>query len=270
MPRANRMLRILSYFDLTRPVLTPELLMAELGVSRASVYRDLAQLAQAGLIERVAERGYALGSLIVELDRQIRLVDPLLNASDTLLKKLADDTGGIVLLCRLHGHKVLCIHQAQGRNVALTVSYERGRAMPLYRGATSKIILAHLPPAAIKELWTREKTALARAGWPTTFAAFSESLAELRAQHYCIGQGEVDSGVLGMAVALHDGVKLLGSLSVVRPAANMTALARKNTLTRLQSTASRIEARLEDERSKARMQARVSPRTRTNKKTDNT
>ena len=252
MPRANRMLRILSYFDLTRPVLTPELLMAELGTSRASAYRDLAQLVQAGLVERVAERGYALGPRIVELDRQIRLTDPLLEAADSLLKKLADDTGGIVLLCRLHGHKVLCIHQARGRHVELDVSYERGRAMPLYSGATSQIILAHLPAATLKELWTRSKAALVKAGWPTTFAAFTQALAELRAQRYCISQGEVDAHALGLAVALHDGEKLLGSLSVVMPAATATALARNSALARLQSTAGRIEGRLEDARMKAR------------------
>jgi hypothetical protein len=40
MPRPNRMLRILTLFDLTRPVLTPELLMAELGASRASKNTD--------------------------------------------------------------------------------------------------------------------------------------------------------------------------------------------------------------------------------------
>jgi len=252
MPRANRMLRILSYFDLTRPVLTPELLMAELGTSRASAYRDLAQLVQAGLVERVAERGYALGPRIVELDRQIRLMDPLLEAADSLLKKLADDTGGIVLLCRVHSHKVLCIHQARGRHVELDVGYERGRAMPLYSGATSRIILAHLPAPALKELWTHDKSALVKAGWPSSFTAFSAALAELRAQRYCISQGEVDTHALGLAVALHDGDKLLGSLSVVMPVASATALARKSALARLQSTAGRIEGRLEDARLKAR------------------
>lgn len=252
MPRANRMLSILSLFDLTRPVLTPELLMAELGTSRASAYRDLAQLVQAGLVERVAERGYALGPRIVELDRQIRLVDPLLEAADSLLKKLADDTGGIVLLCRLHSHKVLCIHQARSRHAQLDVSYERGRAMPLYRGATSKIILAHLPAAALKELWARDKAALLKADWPGSFAAFCAALAELRAQRYCISQGEVDADALGLAVVLHDGEKLLGSLSVVLPATAATALTRKNALARLQSTAGRIEGRLEDARMKAR------------------
>ena len=156
MPSASRMLRILGLFDLGRPVITPEWLMAELGVSCASIYRDLGQLAQAGMLEKVANRGYVLGPKLVELDRQIRLADRLLEAADELLEQLASQTGGTVLLCRFHGSKVMFVQQVNGRNPALSVSYERGRAMPLYRGATSKIILACLPQPQLRHLPTSQ------------------------------------------------------------------------------------------------------------------
>jgi DNA-binding IclR family transcriptional regulator len=44
----------------------------------------------------------------------------------------------------------------------------------------------------------------------------------------------------------------LGSLSVVMPAARLSPALRKSTLARLQSTAGRIEGRLQDQREKAR------------------
>ena len=94
MASAKRMLRILGLFDLNRPVITPEWLVEQLGVSRASVYRDLGQLASAGMLERVPDRGYVLGPMVVELDRQIRLADPLLQAAEELLGRLAEETGG--------------------------------------------------------------------------------------------------------------------------------------------------------------------------------
>ena len=52
MPGTNRALSILGLFSQDRPVITPEWLVRELAVSRASVYRDLGELAAAGLIER--------------------------------------------------------------------------------------------------------------------------------------------------------------------------------------------------------------------------
>ena len=252
MPSTNRMLRILGLFELSRPVITPEWLMETLGVSRASIYRDLGQLVKAGMLERVADRGYVLGPMVIELDRQIRLADPLLEAADDLLGQLASETGGAVLLCRLHGSKVMCIQQVNGRNPALSVSYERGRAMPLYRGATSKIILASLPPPQLKQLWAAERPALVAAGLPDDYAQLSKLLADMRSAGYCFAQGEIDPDAAGFAVVLKDGEHLLGSLSVVMPAAMLTAALRKTTLNRLQSAAGRIEGRLLDQRMKAR------------------
>src|SRR6218665_1746830 len=60
MPGTNRMLRILGLFALEPPVITPEQLIDEFGGSRASVYRALGQLSRAGMLERVADRGYVL------------------------------------------------------------------------------------------------------------------------------------------------------------------------------------------------------------------
>jgi DNA-binding IclR family transcriptional regulator len=252
MASTNRMLRILGLFNLERPVITPEWLMQELGVSRASVYRDLGQLAAAGMLERVADRGYVLGPMVVELDRQIRLADPLLEAADELPGKLAEQTGGSVLLCRFHGSKVMCIHQVNGRNPALSVSYERGRAMPLYRGATSKVILAYLPAAQLKQLWASERKSLVAAGLPDDYAQLGKVLRGIRELGHCTTEGEVDPDAVGFAVALRDGEHLLGSLSVVMPAASLTAPLRKTTLARLQSAAGRMEGRLQDQREKAR------------------
>jgi DNA-binding IclR family transcriptional regulator len=256
MASTNRMLRILGLFGPERPVITPEWLVDELGVSRASVYRDLGQLAAAGMLERVADRGYVLGPMVVELDRQIRMADPLLQAAEELPGKLAEDTGGAILLCRFHGSKVMCIHQVNGHNPALSVSYERGRAMPLYRGATSKIILACLPQTQIKQLWASERKTLVEAGLPDDFSQLAKSLRAIRDTGYCITAGEVDPDALGFAVPLRDGEHLLGSLSVVMPAASMTDTLRKTTLARLQSAAGRIEGRLQDQREKARASRR--------------
>jgi DNA-binding IclR family transcriptional regulator len=252
MASTHRILRILGLFDLSRPVITPEWLMAELGVSRASIYRDLGQLASAGLLERVADRGYVLGPKVVELDRQIRLADPLLEAAGELLDKLASETGGAILLCRLHGNQVMCIHQVNGHQPALSVSYERGRAMPLYRGATSKIILACLPSVQIKQLWTAERETLVAAGLPDDFSQLVKELRNIRDAGHYITEGEVDPDAMGFAVPLRDGEHLLGSLSIVMPVALMNDALRKSTLSRLQSAAGRIEGRLQDERMKAR------------------
>lgn len=250
-----RVLRILASFSLDRPVLSVPWLVTELGASRASIYRDVQSLVEAGLLERVEGRGYALGARIVELDRQIRLADPLLAAAGELPQQLAAQTRGTVLLCRLHARTVLCILEVAGAD-ALAVSYERGRAMPLYRGATSKILLAHVPVGRLQQLIDADEAALAQAGLPRTLPGLQQVLAPLRAQGHAVTRAEVDREAVGLAVPLLDGGHLLGSLSVVLRARASSPTTEKRVLALLKSCARRIEARVEAARQDHRLPRR--------------
>lgn len=240
-----RVLRILEAFAREHDILTPELLMTQLGASRASIYRDLQQLCQAGLVERIDGRRYTLGPRIVELDRRIRRADPLLQAATDLMPTLARATRGTVLLCRLQGHQVMCIHEVSAPGLASSLSYERGRAMPLYRGATSRVILVHLPLKRLRDLVRHDTTALQAFGLPTDADALHAALAPERARGHVVSDGEVDTGRVGIAVPLRDGERVLGSLSVVLNAEHTTPSARTAAIHQLERLARRIEGRLE-------------------------
>ena len=109
----------------------------------------------------------------------------------------------------------MCVHQVRGPLCPAELSYERGRAMPLYRGATSKVILAHLSHEELAELTRHDGPALRRAGLPRSVEALAQVMAQLRAERVCTTAGEVDPNARGWAVAIHHGRHLLGSLSVV-------------------------------------------------------
>jgi DNA-binding IclR family transcriptional regulator len=210
-----KVLQVLGLFLQQRKQLCVADVMGELQVSAATAYRYLGDLEQAGMIERANANQYVLGPTIVELDRQIRLNDPLIAAAAEVMKKLSDRTGGTALLSRWHGRKVVCVHQTLGRLAPPAVSYERGRAMPLYAGATSKVILAQLDPAQLRDIVLTDAPALRKAGLPTSFEALSSRLAALRADTVCHAAGEVDPGAMAWAVPIRHGKALLGSLSVV-------------------------------------------------------
>jgi DNA-binding IclR family transcriptional regulator len=250
-----RALRILGLFSLDRPVLSIPMLMASLRASRATVYRDLRALVEVGLLERVDARGYALGTRIVELDRQIRLADPLVQATGDLAQELAAQSRGTVLLCRLTDRTVLCILEVVGAD-GPPVSYQRGRAMPLYRGATSKILLAHVSIERLGELVASDREALLEAGLPATVGELHAALAPLRVQGYAVTRGEGDRGVVGMAVPLQDGPRILGSLSVVLSGRTCTPAVERRTLSSLARCARRIEVRMETARQAVRPRRR--------------
>jgi len=245
MAQLHRLLRILECFTLERPVIAPELLMEHLGISRASVFRDLRHLVEAGMVERLDDRGYALGPRVVQMDRQIRLADPMLQAAGDLPRQLAKEAGGGVLLCRLHNDTVLCILEVSPPTGQFTVSYERGRAMPLYRGATSKVILAHLSARRLDALVEKHRDELMAAGLPPNGTELHAAMEHVRRSGHLVTSAEVDPLVEGMAVPLMSGKRLLGSLSVVLSSRGHSALRVARTLQMLKRTARRIEARLE-------------------------
>lgn len=207
------------------------------------------------MLERVDARGYALGTRIVELDRQIRLADPLVQATGDLAQELAAQSRGTVLLCRLTERTVLCILEVVGAD-GPPVSYQRGRAMPLYRGATSKILLAHVGIERLRDLVASDRDALIEAGLPATLGDLHDALAPLRAEGRAVTRGEVDRDVVGMAVPVLDGQRLLGSLSVVLPARTCTPAVERRTLASLARCARRIEVRIETARHAVRPRRR--------------
>ena len=244
MTTTAKVLQVLRLFSDGRKQLRAADVVETLGVSSATAYRYMADLEDAGLIERSSINQYVLGPTIVELDRQIRENDPLLAAASDIMKTLSERTGGTALLSRLHGKKVVCVHQVRGRFSPVHVSYERGRAMPLYRGATSKIILAHLDADTLRELTKDDTADLRKAGLPSSFDALSAMLAKLRADKVCATVSEVDREAMGWASALHQGKHLLGSLSVVM--ARTTPIPNPRSIAdQLLRAALRIEGRLE-------------------------
>jgi DNA-binding IclR family transcriptional regulator len=112
----------------------------------------------------------------------------------------------------------MCVHQVVGRGHQQPVSYERGRLIPLFRGATSKIILAHLPPRTLKSLFQQNAAAIADAGLGSSWDEFRQRLAGLRRDGFAVARGELDAGRVGIAAPIFEGHAILGSLGFVLPA----------------------------------------------------
>jgi DNA-binding IclR family transcriptional regulator len=214
------MLAVLELFTVKTPEWTVEAAATVLRVSAPTAYRYFKQLTRAGLLSPVSGASYALGPAIIEMDRRIQICDPMLNAARgvmvDLIQYAAEST--TVLLCRLYHDRVMCVHQVVGRGPQLPVSYERGRLMPLFRGATSKIILAHLPARTVKSLFDRHGPEIGEAGLGATLPAFRGHLAVVRRAGVMVSRSEIDSGRVGIAAPIFGAERaILGSLSFVLP-----------------------------------------------------
>ena len=245
MKSGDRLLSVLWLFSAERPVMEVEEISRALHISLSTAYRYVGQLCESGFLAPMGSVGYALGPALIELDRRIRQADPLVQSAAPVLRRLlADvDPGATVLLCRLYRDQVMCVAQAPGKTARADLSYERGRPMPMLRGAPSKVILANLPARAAERLWEQEAQELGEV--QGDWKAFRAHLTRIRKAGVAVSHAEIDAGVVGVAACVLDPQgRPMGAICTVLPedAASPPAVARVSTLTR--ASADEISATL--------------------------
>ncbi|MDB5990737.1 MAG: hypothetical protein JWQ10_2140 [Herbaspirillum sp.] len=220
MAATDRSLSVLKLFSLEAPVWTAEEVSVELQVSMSTAYRYLLALEAVGLVTTARAGKYVLGPAIIQLDRQIQLTDPLLLAARPVMQKIAEfgPDSSVVLLCRSYSESVLCMHQVHTKGPQLFVSYERGRPMPMFRGATSRIILAYQPTRLLRALHAHHEKEIRESGIGASWEAFRAAMTKLRRTGYVVSYGEIDKGRIGIGAALlNDDRSVVGGLSYVIP-----------------------------------------------------
>ena len=210
MSSLKRMLHILDLFDVGQPSWTSEQMMEATGFSRPTTFRYLKELREAGLVARFGG-GYVLGAKAVKLDYIIRQSDPLLHLFHPILARLRDQTECDVILASLLGDEFLAIIHEQSGNA--TISWPRGRPMPLTRGAGGLAVLASLPSPQLKRLLA---AAGGRVDDPTTLRA---EIREVAKRGYAVSHGALDGENVGIAVPVQ--------LSGVPPASLILVMSRK-------------------------------------------
>lgn len=210
----RRMLAILRLISPERPTVDIAHICEQLDYAPATAYRYVRELTDVGLLVRLPG-GYALGPRIIELDLLIRESDPLLHLSQDLVRQLAAQTGLSVLLSELYEDTVISIHQEFGLDTQ-ALNFGRGRPMPLFRSATSRVILAHLEPRRLRRVFEQWAQAPDASEPVHDWKTFSRSMAAIRRQGWCLSRGELDQGKTGLAAPIFDDRRrVLGSVTLV-------------------------------------------------------
>lgn len=220
----ERFVSVLQLFDEQAPAWTVPDMAETLDIPQSTVYRTVRGLVVAGMLEAATEGRYRLGAAFIAFDRLIRLTDPLIEAGRGVLHEIAAGAGMpcVALLSRLYNDTVMCVAEHSAGAVTLRSSYERGKPMPLVQGATSKVILAHLPRRRLARLLIGMENA-PRKLVQIRPDEFRSELAEIRKHGYCVTRGEIDSGLTGVAAPiLCSQLGIVASLSLALPSLRVT------------------------------------------------
>jgi DNA-binding IclR family transcriptional regulator len=211
----TRVLGILDLFTPDTPVWTVDALVEHLSLGRATIYRYVKALCDAGFLVPVAGAGYVLGPRFIEFDRSIRLADPLLQIVPPVMAELRDVVNGGQLLCAFYGLRVLSVLQDK-TDPNITMSMERGRPFPLFQGSPSRVILAHLPTYQLRNLALNHRAAIAAAGMGENWAEFRDGLRAIRRTGYLVAS-DIDKALVGISAPIfHAPGAVAASLCLVR------------------------------------------------------
>lgn len=225
---------VLKLFTPAIPSLRIEEISAALGYKRSTAYRYVRELCAAGLLTPRPDARYALGPMIVELERLLRLTDPLYRAGAVVLPPLRANDCVYQLQELSRDDEVLCIYKEgpdelrfEGKSYAL--NRERGLPFPLFRGAGSLAILAHLSRDRIQRTYLSNTARIAKAGLGRTWDEFRLGMSAIRRRGYASSRRADAKNMIGIAVPvlLEADRRVVGSLDYVIMRADLDAAAER-------------------------------------------
>ncbi len=214
----EKMMSLLDVFTPATPIWSTDDLIQYTGTSPSTCYRYIKILHQAGLLARVSGASYILGPRIMELDRTIRLCDPVYVAGAPAARALTDRTGLSALLCILYSDSIMCVHRTLSPDAPPQL-FNRGQKRPLLAGASAKAILAYLPMHQLRSIYAKNREGIESVNLGSTWDLFKKALKRIRADGYATTTSEYNAGVVSIAAPLFNAEgDVLGSLAVVTKA----------------------------------------------------
>lgn len=201
MSSPSRALALLDLFSESRPVWHTDEMNDALGYTRATGYRYVRDLVEAGFLQKVSAGRYALGPRIIGLDYQLRRSDPVLLAAAPVMEDLVRRSRLDCVLTTMYGTQVIDTHRVSG-DAALELAYGRGRPRPMFQGAAPKVILSCLPRPALLRIHAAHGAEIAARGLGSSWPGFRASLAAIRREGFYLSIGELEPAVGGAAVPL--------------------------------------------------------------------
>lgn len=205
---------LLCVADQPAPVSLREL-VERTGYSKSTTHRLMARLERMGIVRKDPQSHlYRIGPRLLNLGRRSRVELEPRRVALPIMERLRDACGETVSLHFLDGIYQVAIEKCDSPEEIRTVR-SLGWRVPLFKGATSKAILAFLPDDRAKAIL---EDVGAAAGAPSP-----EELALVRARGYAISFGEVTVGATAMSAPVFDYRGVWGGLSISGPTFRFTS-----------------------------------------------
>jgi DNA-binding IclR family transcriptional regulator len=211
---SRKVLRALLAFSVETPRHTAESLAACIGLPLSSTYRYLNILKEAALIDEESRGCFVLATRVLALAQAARAGTGLVSIARPRLRSLSRETGETVMLLRRSGNRAVCLERFDASS-RFQMTFEVGVALPLYRGAAPKMLLAHLPEAQIEA--TLDDAVASDPAFAPHRTALRNELTTIRQQGWSESRAEITPHVVSGAVGIVDDGDVVAAVCFVAP-----------------------------------------------------
>jgi DNA-binding IclR family transcriptional regulator len=175
------------------------------------MYRYIALLRETGLLVGDERGTYHLSARLISLARAAEAAESIIEIADPVMRTLVRECDETVILVRLIARVPVCVHRVESAH-HLRATFEPGQPLPLDRGASTRVLLAGLPPQTRRDYLAQ----LAQSD-PAAVARLEEAVAEAAERGWAVSEEEIDRGVWAASAAVTDGRSTVAALTVPSP-----------------------------------------------------
>jgi len=213
-------LEILILFDPSAPHFTVSEISRRLTFSQSKTYRLIRTLVKYGLLrEKPGTAQYCLGLNALRIGLLAQQQIDISATARPLMKELSRLTKETVLLTAVNGTRGVCLERVESEEPIRYSFFQPGASLPLHCGASSKILMAHLPEDEWDHIIAKEGLRRYTGHTITEKRRLKTHLREIRKKGYAFSDQEVDRDVRAVAAPVFNGRgEMVGGLSIAGPA----------------------------------------------------
>jgi DNA-binding IclR family transcriptional regulator len=220
-------------------------LARKLGINRTRVFRILRTLEWRGYVEYDENaQAYRLGVKFLQIGENVRERLDLRREAEPVLVELARQTGDSAHLLILRGDHAVTIDRRQGEN-RLQVASPIGQSLPLYVGASPKILLAFLPEAEQERIIQSTEFERFTENTITDAGRLRRCLQRIREDGYVVDEEDYEQGVYAIGAPVRDITgRVVAGITITTPATRYSPRRRDELIALITEAAQKLSRKL--------------------------
>jgi DNA-binding IclR family transcriptional regulator len=205
-----------------------------------SMYRYIALLREMGLLIGDDRGAYHLSPRLIALARAAEAAESLIEFADPVMRELVHECGETVIFVRLIARVPVCVHRVEADR-HLRATFEPGQSLPLYYGATGRVLLAGL-----SEQTRCEYLEPLRKTDPEAAERVAQAVAAAAECGWATSEEEIERGVWAASATVTDGRSAVAALTVPSLLVRAPAELQQRLLGQVQAAAASLSQRIAD------------------------